>query len=76
VRRLIESVRGTRLPVATERVRIRRKAGVSLRRAADALGVSAAAVQSWERGQQPRPSHAVAYRAFLEALNEAMSDAP
>jgi DNA-binding transcriptional regulator YiaG len=52
---LLEVVRSRRsLPRPTERRRIREDAGVSLRAVGDALGVSHAAVASWERGATPR----------------------
>jgi DNA-binding transcriptional regulator YiaG len=52
---LLERVRSKRkLPVASERRRIRRSAEVSLRDMATALGVSHTAVASWEAGATPR----------------------
>jgi transcriptional regulator with XRE-family HTH domain len=52
---LLEQVRSRRkLPAASDRRRIRKSAGVSLRDMAAALGVSHTAVASWEAGATPR----------------------
>ena len=68
---LLKEVRSRRiLPSASERRRIREDAGVSLRAVADALGVSHAAVASWERGAMPR-EHRCAYAHLLRELHEA-----
>jgi transcriptional regulator with XRE-family HTH domain len=64
---LIEQVRSRRsLPLPTERRRIREEAGVSLRALGDALGVSHAAVASWERGATPRKQRS----QYAELLRE------
>lgn len=68
---LLEQVRSRRiLPPASERQRIRVQAGVSLRTMGKALGVSHAAVASWERGSMPR-EHCGAYAVLLRELQEA-----
>jgi DNA-binding XRE family transcriptional regulator len=70
VDRLLEEVRSRLgLPPAKERRRIRERAGVSLRQAGAAVGVSWMAIVRWEEGSQPRnPEHAVAYGRLLEEL--------
>ncbi len=67
---LIAQLRARRkLPVATERRRIREAAGVSIRQLAAALGVSAMAPVRWEQGAFPRdPVHAQAYSQLLDEL--------
>jgi DNA-binding transcriptional regulator YiaG len=68
---LLEQVRSRRiLPPPSERQRIRVDAGVSLRAVGKALGVSHAAVASWERGATPR-EHRDAYAQLLRELQEA-----
>jgi DNA-binding transcriptional regulator YiaG len=68
VQALVERVRARRhLPAPTERRAIRERAGVSLREAGAALGVSHAAVSRWERGSTPR-QHAAAYAQLLDEL--------
>lgn len=70
---LVESVVNSRLPSPGTRRSIREDAGVSLREAAQALGVTALTVQRWERGDaRPRRQHAVEYRQFLDALRETL----
>lgn len=70
--RLAAQVRDSRLPDFETRQRIRRAAGVSLRDAADALGVSPMALHRWERGtSRPTREHAIAYAALLAALEAA-----
>lgn len=52
---LLERVRAQRrLPVPSERCRIRKAAGLTLRDVATALGVSHTAVAKWEAGAMPR----------------------
>jgi transcriptional regulator with XRE-family HTH domain len=52
---LLEQVRSRRrLPAPTERRRIRKKAGVSLRDMGAALGVSHTLIRKWEAGSTPR----------------------
>ena len=68
---LIDRVRATRLPPPAERRHIRVALGISLREVGNELGVSQLTVSQWERGlREPRPEHAIAYRALLEALRE------
>jgi hypothetical protein len=71
---LLEQLRSQRrLPLATERRRIREGAGVSLRQLAAAIppsGVSPMAVVRWEAGATPRdPAHVRAYARLLDELN-------
>lgn len=69
---LAELVRASRLPDLAERKRIRKAAGVSLRRMADEIGVTEAAAHHWENGTHaPSMENAVKYRALLEELAEA-----
>lgn len=77
IRQLVEEVISARakavdLPEPRERERIRVAAGVSARRAARALGVTAPAFLKWERGQsRPTSDRAARYRELLDALREA-----
>ena len=65
---LLESVRSRRtLPVAEERRRIRKAAGLTLRDVGAAIGVSHTAVRSWEEGSTPRENRA-AYAHLLDEL--------
>jgi transcriptional regulator with XRE-family HTH domain len=65
---LVERIRARRqLPVPRERRAIRERAGVSLREAAAALGVTHAAIWRWERGSTPR-QHIAAYAQLLDEL--------
>lgn len=67
---LIARVRtGKALPEPAERKRIREQAGVSLRQAGAAVGVSFMAIVRWEAGAQPRePQHLLAYGRLLDEL--------
>ena len=48
---------------------LRERSGLSQGDVAAALGVSLAAVSSWERGsREPRPAHRAAYLALLDKL--------
>lgn len=68
---LLAQVRARRrLPLPSERRRIREDAGVSLRAVAAALGVSHTAVASWEMGVTPR-AHRAAYAQLLTELERA-----
>ncbi len=68
---LLERVRSKRqLPPAKERQQIREAAGVTLREAAAALGVSHSLVRHWEQGGTPR-EHRAAYAELLERLKGA-----
>jgi DNA-binding XRE family transcriptional regulator len=50
----------------------REGAEVTIREAAGALGVSTVTYMRWERGDvQPRRTHAIQYRQFLDAMREA-----
>jgi DNA-binding transcriptional regulator YiaG len=65
---LLDRVRAQRrLPLPTERRRIRERAGVSLRDMAGALGVSHATIRNWEAGATPR-EHRGAYARLLDEL--------
>lgn len=65
-------VRGTRLPEPAARRQIREAAGVTLREAAAACGVTPMALLHWERGTvRPRRENAVAYATLLTALRRA-----
>lgn len=69
---LIARVRGSRLPMPSERRRIRQRAGVSYRGMGEVLGVTAMTVLRWERGQRrPTLANAKAYRQLLDALERA-----
>ena len=71
---LADLVRAARLPSLAERKRIRERAGVSLQRMADELGVSVTAVWHWENGQDgPSLENAARYRALLDQLATAAS---
>jgi DNA-binding XRE family transcriptional regulator len=71
---LVRRVRDSRLPSPTVRREIRERAGVSVREAAAANGVSPMSYLRWERGQvQPRRAHAIRLRQFLDALDEVAS---
>ena len=69
---LAELVRASRLPSLAERKRIRKAAGVSLQRMADAIGVNASSIHHWENDTHaPSMEHAAKYRALLEELARA-----
>lgn len=72
---LVAAVRAAKLPPPPrERRRIRNVAGVSLRDAAQALGVTNLTVSRWERGiAEPKHEHATRYRRLLDALTDAAS---
>lgn len=71
---LADLVRAARLPKPAERKAIREKAGVSLQRLADELGVSVTSIWHWERGQDgPSLENAARYRALLDELTQAAS---
>ena len=66
----------TRLPPRAERKKIRKRAGVTLKRLAEELGVSEAAVWHWENGtegQGPSEANAARYRALLDDLRQAVA---
>jgi DNA-binding transcriptional regulator YiaG len=67
---LLERVRARRrLPPPAERYWIRKRAGVSLRGMAGALGVTHATIRNWEAGATPR-QHRAAYARLLEELDK------
>lgn len=69
---LAEFVRAARLPSTAERKRIRKAAGVSLREAGEAVGVTGETIWNWENDQYgPSRKNAVLYRKLLEALAQA-----
>jgi DNA-binding transcriptional regulator YiaG len=68
---LVDEVRAARLPSPATCRRIREEAGVSIRDAAQALGVDPLTVIRWELSRtRPRREHAQAWRALLDALRE------
>jgi predicted transcriptional regulator len=68
---LLSQVRAAQLPSPRERRRIRETAGVSIREAAEAVGVTAMSFWSWESGEvQPTRANAITYRRLLDALEE------
>jgi transcriptional regulator with XRE-family HTH domain len=68
---LLEQVRSRRkLPAKSERRRIRKAAGLTLRDVALALGVSHTAVQKWEDGAMPREPMKNDYARLLEELKQ------
>jgi len=72
---LAAEVSRSHLPDVRERRRIREGARVSLRRGARALEVGPMTLLRWERGEaEPTFEHALRYRAFLDALKEAVRD--
>jgi len=69
-------VRAAKLPEPAERKRIRREAGLSLRRLGEALGVTEGAMWRWENGtpgQGPSLENAIRYRELLEELQKAVA---
>jgi len=71
---LVTKIRESRLPSPAVRREIRENAGVSVREAAAANGVSPMTYLRWEHGQvQPRRAHAIKFRAFLDALQRAVA---
>lgn len=75
VQALAAQVRASRLPPPQRRRRIREDAGVSLRQGARSLGTDPMTLLRWERGEvNPRTDHAIAYRQFLDALEQAVTE--
>ena len=71
---LADLVRAARLPPPARRKRIREKAGVSLQRMADELGVSVTSIWHWESGKDgPSLENAARYRVLLDQLEQAAS---
>ncbi len=71
---LVTRVQASRLPSPAVRREIRMAAGVTIREAANALGVSTISFLRWEQGSaKPRRQHAIDYAAFLDALLAAAS---
>jgi DNA-binding transcriptional regulator YiaG len=68
---LLSQVRAAQLPPGRDRRRIREDAGVSIREAAEAVGVAPMTFWRWETGEaQPTRANAMAYRRLLDALAE------
>ena len=59
-----------RLPDRRQRVLIRKRAGVSQRSMATALGVSTMTLARWEKGLRPRSGNAAAYLELLDELEQ------
>ncbi|NEB05082.1 helix-turn-helix domain-containing protein [Streptomyces sp. SID13726] len=65
------------LPGPDERVRLRQSWRLSEEQLAQAFGVSAATVRSWERGRtSPAGARRAAYAAFLSGLSHGLLPAP
>lgn len=65
----------TRLPEPAERKRIRKEAGLSLKRLGEELGVTETAVWHWENGtsgQGPSAENAPRYKQLLDKLAKAV----
>jgi hypothetical protein len=71
-RDLAEQLRAQQLPPPAMRRGLRLQAGLSRRRAAQALRVSEMSVTRWESGEGPGPAHVDRYAAFLRMLREVM----
>lgn len=54
------------LPSPLTRAAARRAAGLTLRQAAELLGVDAPTLSRWERGRQPRPPRDAMYLRAIE----------
>lgn len=69
--RILERVRVHQaLPPPSRRVALRKAAGLTLQEVATAVGVTAAAVWQWERGNRnPNGKHLDAYLDALKALD-------
>lgn len=64
-----------KLPAPSVRRALRMRAGLSLARVGNALGVSDQAVAYWEAGiRRPRPANLVAYAELLQALRSMLSE--
>ena len=71
---LAEEVRAAKLPPVSERRSVRDAAGVTVREAAAAIGVSPMTFLRWEHGEAtPRRRHAAAYASLLAALRDAVA---
>lgn len=69
--RLVSNIRDSKLPPPSVRRETREAVAVSIREAAEELGVAPMTFLRWERGDaQPRRDHAIAYRQFLDALRQ------
>lgn len=74
---LADLVRAAQLPTPAKRRRIREKAGLSLQRMADALGVTAPTVWNWENDKDgPSLENAAKYRKLLDDLADAVGGRP
>ena len=72
---LVTELQGERLPAPAVRRSIREGAGPSIRRSAEALGVSPLTFWRWETGAAtPRPAHAALYQAYLTRMAGTHSD--
>lgn len=71
---LVASLLAGRLPEPKRCKEIRERAGVALRPAAKAVGVTPWALSQWERGvNKPTPEHAARYARLLAELERVVS---
>ena len=59
------------LPPASERVRLRKRFGLTQDEVADALSVSVRSLRRWERGIDPRGTPRIAYARLLNSWLDA-----
>lgn len=59
------------LPPASERVRLRKRFGLTQEQVADALDVSVRSIRRWERGVDPRPKERIEYAKLLNKWQDA-----
>lgn len=75
IRTLVAEIQARRLPSPATCRQIRIEAGAGVEAAARAMGVSAAALMSWEAERRtPRGYNAIRWRELIDALQAAMQE--